>query len=251
MIKQIMAVCFSMAPLIAFCQPEKIDTDRPDQTESAFIVPKGWFQFEMGFNSQKNNAVEKEYFLPTLLSKYGLSKKFEFRLITTVLRNKNNAGTETGIEPVQLGGKLSICEEKKWLPKTSLIFHFALPKLAAKNFRVKKVAPNFRFTLQNSLTETIGLGYNLGAEWDGFSSNPTWIYTFAPGFNISPKWYGYVEAFGFIAKGENAQHSVDGGIAWYATNNLKFDLSGGVGISAAAPDSYGSLGVSWRFKARN
>ena len=35
----------------AYGQLEKIDTDRPDQTESAFTVPKNWLQFEAGFTS--------------------------------------------------------------------------------------------------------------------------------------------------------------------------------------------------------
>ena len=68
----------------ASAQMEKIDTDRPDQTESPAITPKKWIQLEMGFTMQQNNKTEKEFLLPTLLSKYGISKKVEFRLITTL-----------------------------------------------------------------------------------------------------------------------------------------------------------------------
>lgn len=59
-----------------------IDTDRPDQTESAYTLPKHWLQFETGFNFQKNATDNYEFLNPTLLSKYGLTRKIEFRVIT-------------------------------------------------------------------------------------------------------------------------------------------------------------------------
>lgn len=239
-------------PFAVFAQIEKIDTDRPDQTESAFTIPKNWFQFEMGFNTQRNTSYDKEYIAPTLLSKYGISKKIELRVITTQRMtsskfSSNNLKKENGWDPVEIGAKISFWEEKGLLPKTSLIFHFALPGIASKNFRADKLAPNFRFTMQNSLSKNVALGYNLGAEWDGFSNSPTWIYTFAPGFNLSEKFYGYLEAFGFISKTEKPRHSLDAGIAYYVNNNFKIDFSGGPGISKEAPDSYLSIGFSFRF----
>jgi hypothetical protein len=123
----------------------------------------------------------------------------------------------------------------------------ALPGVASPEKEADKVAPNFRFTMQNSLGKNAALGYNIGAEWDGYSNKPTWIYTFAPGLNIGERWYGYVEAFGFINNEGPPQHSLDAGIAWYASNNFKLDFSGGFGISDAAPPYYVSVGASVRF----
>lgn len=233
----------------------KIDTDRPDQTESAFTIPKGWVQFEAGFNKQQNNKFGSEYFSPTLLSKYGLSSKLEFRLITTIITNSSLLIPQgnlsfTGLDPIQIGAKVSFWEAKKWIPKTSLIFHFGIPKTASKNFDIKKIAPNFRFTMQNELSKKVAIGYNLGAEWDGETNIPSYVYTFAPGMNISERWYGYIEAFGEIKKGESAQHSLDGGIAYYVTTDFKVDISSGFGISRSAPDWYMAIGASVRFNTR-
>lgn len=234
---------------------EKIETDRPDQTESPYLTPKNWIQLEAGFNRQQNEKHNFEYFSPTLLSKWGINKIVELRLITTIVTNQttisNNKFTETGLAPLEIGGKIFICEEKKGFPKTSLIFHFAIPKLASKNFKVNKIAPNFRFVMQSTLTNKIGLGYNIGAKWDGFGNTPSYIYTFAPGFNLSDKWYGYIEAFGSFAKSESPQHSIDGGLAYFVNNNFKLDVSGGFGISKAAPDWYFALGGSIRFNTKS
>ncbi len=237
----------------ATAQVEKIDTDRPDQTESAVLVPKKWIQFEMGFSKQVNNSSESEFQHPTLLSKYGISKRFEFRLITTAQTNTEMTSpalkrSNTGLTPVEVGAKISLWEEKNLLPKTSLIFHVGIPKLASRYYQADHLAPNFRFTMQHSLTPKIGLGYNVGAEWDGVNKEATWIYTFAPGINLSEKWYGYVEAFGFISRINKPQHSLDAGIAYYISRDLKVDLSSGFGISKESPDWYIAIGASFRFK---
>lgn len=235
-----------------FAQVEKIDTDRPDQTESAVLVPKKWMQFELGLSTQITNSLENEFQHPTLLTKYGLSKRIELRLITTAQTNTYfvvaDKVKETGVTPVEIGAKIALWEEKKLLPKTSLIFHVAIPKFASSYYQVDHLAPNFRFTMQHTLGKKTGLGYNLGAEWDGVNKEATWIYTFAPGVNLTEKWYAYIEAFGYISKKNEADHSLDGGIAYYISPNFKIDLSSGFGISKAAPDWYIAIGGSFRFK---
>ena len=131
-----------------------------------------------------------------------------------------------------------------------MLVHLGLPTIASKVFRADHLAPSFRFTMQHSLSRNIGLGYNLGAEWNGYSSAPVWLYTFAPGFNLGEKWYTYIEVFGFIQKNEKPQHNLDGGLAYYISNDMKIDISGGFGISEAAPKSYVAVGFSFRFKTQ-
>ena len=242
---------FLPGPVLVYGQPGKIDTDRPDQTESAYTVPRNYFQAEFGFN--KENTFYENYDLvhPTVLLKYGL-KGFEFRLITTFRSSYEQLVPDPkltrGLEPIEIGFKAALWEEKKGLPKTSLIAGTGLPTIASKNFRADHLAPFFRFTMQNSLAPGMALGYNLGAEWDGYDSTPTWIYTFAPGFDLGEKWYAYIEAFGFIRKTEAPQHNIDGGLAYYINPGIKIDISGGFRISKAAPKNYIALGFSFRFK---
>jgi len=247
----LLSVFFLWISITIFCQNiERIDTDRPDQTESAVTVPKSYFQAEIGFN--KENLDDENYDLihPTALLKYGLTK-FEFRLEATIISSYQNIIPNPvwtrGLEPIKIGFKVALFEELKLLPKTSLIVHLGLPFVASKSFKADHLAPSFRFTMQNSLTENIALGYNLGAEWDGFTKSPVWLYTFAPGFNLGKKWYGYIEAFGFIRKNEMPQHSLDAGIAYYISNDVKIDLSGGFGVSKNAPKNYVAVGGSFRF----
>jgi hypothetical protein len=249
---------FFALPVVFFCntiqaQEEAIDTDRPDQTESVNLVPKKWFQFEAGLNVQENGKNNLEYLTPTLLCKYGISDKIELRLNTSILTTSyltipHGTVSNTGLEPVEVGAKIALWQAKKWIPKTSFIFHFGIPGVASKANNIHLIAANFIFTMQNSITQNFGIGYNLGGEWDGEDRVPAYIYSFSPGLNFADDWYGYLEAFGTIKKNTPPQHSIDGGIAYNITNNFKIDLSSGFGITKATPDWYIALGFSKRFK---
>jgi len=185
--------------------------------------------------------------------KYGL-KRFEFRLEANIRSSYEhlipNPKWTSGFDPITVGCKIAMWEEKSIIPKTSLILSTGIPTLASKSFRAVHFAPAFRFTMQNSLTDNIALGYNLGAEWDGYGTTPVWIYTFAPGFDLGDKWYAYVEAFGFIQKNEKPQHNLDGGIAYYISNDVKVDASLGFGISETSPRNYFALGFSFRINTK-
>ena len=228
-----------------------METDRPDQTECPFIVPVHWLQFETGFNFERNSPYEHTFVYPTLLSKYGISKRLELRLITSLLSNRQFNGnyyeSVTGVEPVQIGCKLALAEEKGLRPKTSLIAHLAVPHFATAKLHAEKLAPDIVFTMQHTINSFFSVGYNLGAAWDGFTTVPAWLYRISPGFSIGKNGYAYIEAFGFIQKNETASHTIDGGFAYYFTNNTKLDISAGKGLSAASMDYYIALGASFRF----
>ena len=239
--------------LPAQAQLEKIDADRPDQTDGPVITPKKWLQFEMGFSGQQNNSTENNFFLPTLLTRYGISKRIELRLITSVKRflytaPLGNSSYSTGLDPVQIGAKFALFEEKKWIPKTTVLFHLTIPVLASKKLQADKLAPSIKLSMQHTLTKMIGIGYNIGAQWDGFSDKPTWIYTFSPGFSFSEKWDGYIEVYGSLAKDEAAQHNIDGGLSYYITKNTRIDISSGFGLSKESPVWFLATGISMRFK---
>jgi len=253
--KKFIVFIFSLFTLLTiYAQDEAIDTDRPDQTESVNIVPKKWFQFEVGFNIQGNEKNAHEYLTPTLLNKYGLTDRIELRLITTLITNSymlipQGTVSKTGIDPIEVGAKISLMQEKKLVPKTSFLFHFAIPGFASKGNNINLIAPNFRFIFQKSLGKNFALGCNLGAEWDGISNKPAYIYTLSPGLNFADKWYAYIEAFGAIKKNELPEHSFDGGLAYNVSNNLKLDISSGFGVTKAAPNWYTAIGISKRFRA--
>lgn len=225
-----------------------IATDRPDQTECPFIVPKGYFQAENGFVYEKTDANSHAAAYPSVLWKYGISDNFEVRLITELVSEKAASDTKTGLMPITVGFKVKIFEEKGILPKTSFIGHLTVPTLASKAFSADFYAPSFRFTMQHTLSDRFTLAYNLGAEWDGTTPETTLIYTVTTGCGITKKLGVYVELYGFALQNQSADHRFDGGLTYLVSNNVMMDVSGGCGLSHNAPNYFVGLGLSYRFK---
>jgi hypothetical protein len=243
---------FLLTALFSSAQ-ERIDTDRPDQTESAVLLLKKYFQAEFGFG--KENSKDENYTIahPAFLLKYGLSKRFELRLESTYFSEYifliPNPRTTTDLAPVEIGTKVALFEERGLRPKTSLLVH------VGSSFKGSGPAAwpyytSFRLSCQHSITEKIGLGYNLGAAKEEEGS--ALLYTFSPNFNIGKRLYSYVEVFGSKATGSSSvenkwHHALDAGFAYYTSNNTKLDLSGGVGLGNNSMKNYIALGFSFRF----
>ncbi len=225
-----------------------IQTDRPDQTECPFTVPKNHFQVENGFSFEQTDDHTKTFSHPSTLLKFGVTDLFELRLITEFTAIYVNKQAVSGIAPVTIGFKTNLVKEKGIIPLTSFIGHLTISDCASPEFQSTYYAPSFRFTMQHTLSGKFTLGYNLGAEWNGESAEPTFIYTLTTGYAISEKTGSYVELYGFVPQTSIADHRFDAGLNYLLKKNILIDISGGVGLSENSPDYYAALGFSFRLK---
>ena len=221
----------------------KMETDRPDQTESPFIVKKGYFQLESGFNKNYISS-EMEYFFPTNLMKLGLSKKLEFRYLSVLSSSKQKIRFKSDA----IGFKIFLFEEKGILPKTSLIAHYHVGDIKRDLADLNRISHSFGdavFTSQHQLSNTLSIGYNYGIEFhkDGKHEG---IFRIAPGLTIGEKMYTYVETFGRLPLKKSEDVWIDGGLAYYINNDLKLDVSAGKSIKKSM-GYYLAVGVSYRF----
>ena len=242
-------VCFAFSGFSNGQELPPIQLDRPDQTECPFIVPKGYIQAENGLLFENADQHSQNYVLPTVLWKYGLTKKFEFRTVTEFHTEKTANEQATGLVPVTVGFKINLWQERGWLPLTSFIGHLAVNHAASKPFRDNSMDPSFRFTMLHNLSEKFSLSYNLGIQTIG--TKPTGIYTFSLGCTLTEKLAAYAELYGFAAINTLPDHRMDAGFTYLLNNNIMADLSGGLGITPNAPKNYISLGFSYRFRVRN
>ena len=240
---------------VATAQTEKpeIVTDRPDQTEAPVLVPKGGLQVELGTsveNDKVNNVKYKNYTYGTALIKYGVNENFELRLISEYLgeriRSSESQPTNfNGLSPLALGVKIKLADEKGFWPQAALIGHINL-KSGSSEFSPEYTAADFRFTFAHTLSDKFALSYNVGTEWNGQTPDATFIYTISLGYLITPKFGAFIESYGFLPEEEKADHRLDAGLTYKISPVVQFDISGGIGITESAPDSFLSTGISFR-----
>jgi len=232
-----------------------IVTDRPDQTESPTLVPKGYFQIETGGfyteDEDDNDFKTTSLGYNTTLLRYGLLDNLELRLGWDNTETKFEANgrelenTLNGFSTMLLGIKVGITEEKGWLPEIGLLGHLNLPFLAGQDYRPETTGADFRFSFSHTLSETSSLSYNLGAAWGDDSSELAYVYTLVYGISLSERIGFYAELYGDLPEDSTANHLWDSGFTYLAQPNLQFDVTVGTGFNTDQKFLV-SAGVSYR-----
>lgn len=223
---------------------QEIITDRPDQNESTVTVPLKSFQIETGFADEFNHSVTT--LSNGTLFRYGLLENFELRLETELLQIYSNDISTGGLSPVRIGMKMHIANQHGISPDFGFIASLGINKLASKNFQTSYTAPVLNFVFNNDLSNTFSLGYNMGMAWDGETANPDYFYTLSLGIDFTENLDGFAETYGFFEAKNKPDYRMDAGLAFKIKPLLQFDVSGGLGITANAPQGFISTGISYR-----
>lgn len=236
--------------------PGDIVTDRPDQTESPTLVPKGYIQIETGGfyveDEDDNDFKTTSLGYNTTLLRYGLLDNLELRLGWDNVQTEFEANgqeldnTLNGFSTMLLGVKVGITEEIGWLPEIGLLGHLNLPFLAGQDYRPETTGADFRFSFAHTLSEKSSFSYNLGAKWGDDSPEIAYLYTLVYGLSLSDSIGFYAELYGDFPEDSSANHLWDAGFTYLAQPNLQFDLTVGTGFNTDQKFLL-SGGVSYRF----
>ena len=223
-----------------------LQTDRPDQTESPFVVPVGHLQVESGFSLESTDDSTRSFSSPSLLLRFGLGDRVEARCSGEYASLSAGGRMQSGFLPASLGVKIGMAEERGPIPSAALIAHLVLPRFSSEPFRTTFVAPALRFAMQHTPTELLSLGYNLGVEWDGEGPEPAYLYTLTAGLSPFGALGCYIEIYGFARQSGAPDHLLNGGCTWLLAPNIMIDCSAGAGVSPRAADGFVSVGMSFR-----
>lgn len=213
----------------------EMTTDRPDQTESASIVPTGYAQVETGvtfvndeFSKDGINTDIETWSLTTTLVRLRMARSFDFRIGGEYMRETrtfNDRETHLrGINSISTGAKIKMSEEDRWIPESAFLFELELP-IGVEEFRPSEVQPAMRLAMMHTLSDTLSLGYNLGGAWDIDTQNAAFLYTASLGKGLSEKWAMFFELFGnFNSQTDNA-HSFDFGGTHIIKSNVQLDVA--------------------------
>lgn len=227
-----------------------IIADRPDKSESPYVVPKGYCQLELGF-SIEDTEPGFVYSYPKSLVKFGITNNFELRFFTDYVTIQKEPNPDLkGFTPLSVGIKAKLGEQKGILPKMSFVGHLRIPGVVSDELETKYLSPILVLAFDHKISPVVNLGYNLGVEWDGLSPDPNFLYALSLGINITDRLGIYGEGYGRVIQQEDddIEFRADAGITYLIGNDFLLDVSAGKGITDNAPERYVELGFSYRFK---
>ena len=234
-------------------------TDRPDQTESAEVVPKGTFQLEAGWTITRDDGdvgLETQE-VPQTLLRIGLSRRVELRVewggyVSTEEESASGLTAVDGASDGAVGVKVLLRPGEGRRPQIALLVGTSLP-VGAETLTSDAADPDLRLLLAHDLSDRLSLGHNVGvareSEPSG-SSTDLASATLSLGIGITDRVAAFVELFGdepLDRDDREGSLSFDAGFTWLLSDTLQLDLAGGVGIDGVAADWFVGVGVSWRW----
>jgi hypothetical protein len=260
--------CVSVCAVLAVSGAEPpMVTDRPDQSDSPFVLSRGVFQIEGGgFYGQRDQGGEKLTLrgFPAALLRFGVTEAFELRLgVPGIAVQTTDSATGTtrvnGLVDATLGFKVKIVEQSGAVPHTAFVGTLLVPS-GDEEFTSDRIDPGFRFAFSNSLTEAVSLTYNVGVFWlternqaNLPDTRSFFDWTFTAGVSVSPKLAALGELYGVttISAEGRPLTSAGAGATYLITPRVQVDGRLTVGLSSAALDWSVGVGVSYRFPRFN
>lgn len=242
--------------------PSELVTDRPDQTESAEVVPPGLWQLETGWlftRDEPGVITEERHEVGGSLLRIGLVERLELRVgwegyVDEESVTPGGRGSVNGPGDAELGAKLVLMEARARRPQVALLAGTSVPA-GDDELTSDRFDPDVRLAVAHPLGEGVDLGYNLGVAWESVEAGgevdtlSSGLYTVAAGFALTPRLGAFVEIFGeepLSATGSH-QSSLTGGFTWLLRDTLQLDLAGGAGLTDDAPDWFVGAGLSVRW----
>ncbi|MBN1449279.1 MAG: transporter [Bacteroidetes bacterium] len=275
-------LCIALSAFVHAQHTHPLVTDRPDQTESASIVPAGWLQIEAGLlwesiataahgigaSFHADAAVGDYTEIPGILLRFGISDAMEFRAATALAMERvtrdpaifdpTNRGYPAmeldtlGVQPVTFGVKAHLLHEKGWIPQTAILASVTIPASGSRYFSPRWMTQEIRLAFAHTLSDRFSLGYNLGIASPGETSAHTGLYSLAFGAGVTETFSLFAEIFGDLAGDAAPVHAFDAGMTVLLSPDLQLDASAGLTLHEDAfgihrrMEHFLGTGVSWR-----
>ena len=217
----------------AIAQVESINTDRPDQSDGIYTIPKNTFQLENGITIAKQTVINN------LMLRYGLTPSTEIRLLLNVGKEFKNKG----LLPISLSFKQRIIEQKKIIPAMTLVGYIAFEQLANKDFKGNKLPFEIKMAFENEINNKFSIGYNLGISNQLKNLN----LSVAIGYNITDKISTFIEYFSTLSKNGN-EHNIDAGIMYVINPKLQVDIAYALPVYGLENKPFGTIGIAYSFQ---
>jgi len=236
-------------------------SDRPDFTEASSTVGRGVRQLEFGYTYEFNRTAagpEHAHSAPEALLRWGvLYDWLELRAAWNYAESVTSAGgvrnSARGAEDLYLGTKIGLTPQEGIWPESAVILQTFVPTGSAA-FQTKSVLPGVNWLYGWDLTENISTAGStqFNRVLDDITNEPfvEVAQSWTVGYGLTEKLGAYTEFFGLFPAGSDTQgpeYYFDGGLQYFFTNDLAWDIRAGVGLNDRAQDYFIGTGAVVRF----
>ncbi|MBO9660444.1 MAG: transporter [Chitinophagaceae bacterium] len=213
---------------------QKLNTDRPDQSDGAGVIEKGKIQLESSvyFTVVDEN---KRSVVSSNLVRYGLIDNFEVRVLAEQGHHRDLFIEETAQSqyPLAVSAKWSLLRDKKSLPDISLVGYLQVPVTSGTQSSIWSPAV---LLIVEKQWEPFTLTLNTGARQEAFSKDWDLQATADLKFDLGEHWQVFGEYFAQFSK-VLPFHNVDAGVLYYLNRKWMVHASAGTSL-AHHPHNY-------------
>jgi hypothetical protein len=243
----VLSVLSVTAPAFATPQDwsDPIATDRPDFTESAYVVPEGMTQVETGLTYQRLQD-SNETAVPETLIRHAVVRNFELRLGTptwNITRSRGN--TSTAFNDVYAGFKYGFERSLSRYFDASIIPAVFIP---TGDDGSSSYTPEVKFCTASELTDTFSLSAMAYLRSDASEGSREQIYqqTFSLGAGLSDQWASFYEYIFETYNDGPFTSIIHGGLIYLVTPDVQLDMHLGRTVSSGYGEPFIAAGLSFR-----
>ena len=254
-----LALACGLFAVQAAAQP--LSADRPGVSNPPNVVAPGELQLETGVHFERETHGDDPnsgaWMLPRPALRVGVLSFLELRASADglVLETRSGADDRASGSDLSVGSRARAFDQAGLRPAAALDFDLSLPT-GSNAVTSDGVDPRGTILLEWSWAERFTLDVNVGlgsASLGPGDSRRSFQVAPSASFDVSlaPRVDAFVEYFAtFNERVLDDQHALDAGFAWLVADDLQLDVSGGAGLSEAAPDFFVAAGCAWRFSLR-
>ncbi len=232
---------------------EGLVSDRPDFTEASTTVGRGVFQLEAGYTYIQDEAdgIEvRTHSFPETLFRYGvladwleLRCAWNYGIEETIAQGPPTSRVD-GATDLYLGIKLALTPQEGILPEMALMPQMLVPT-GGSAFTNEETLPGLSWLYGwdiNDFLSTAGSSQaNMRIDDGSGDKYVQYAQSWTIGYSLTDKLGAYTEWFALFPSGADTVkpvHYFDGGFTYQFTNNLQWDIRGGVGLNDEADDFF-------------
>lgn len=239
----ILTACF------CFAQEElpTVVSDRPGNTWGTDVTPFHKLVWDNGFGYESSPDGARTMTLNTTILRYGIFKNMELRVGTDFLMYKDSGAMEStfGISPLTVGTKIKVFDGSGVLPSIGLLAELASPHVGSKDLLPSHLSPSMYLLFEHTVTDWLGICYNVGEQWDGESATPTTFLAFSLNFSINDNVGAFVETYNYIHPEDENQYMTELGLTWLVSRRVQLDIEGDFDLKNIGKYYAIGCGVSW------